>query len=175
MKNQLKKKNKMVMQRTLILIKPDGVARGLSGEIMRRFEQMGLKIIAMKMTQVNMDTAKQHYTKDIAKRRGEKIRNKLLEFLTGGPVVAMIIEGVSAIENVRKIVGATESKSALPGTIRGDFTHVSFNYADSKDIPVKNIIHSSSDEEDAAREMSLWFSIDEICEYRRTDEIHIFD
>ena len=164
----------MVLQQTLILVKPDGVARGLTGEVIKRFEQRGLKIVALKLVQVNMDYAKQHYTEDITERHGEKIRNQLLEYITGGPVVAMIIEGVDAIENVRKLTGATESKSAAPGTIRGDFTHVSYAHADSKEIPVRNIVHASADEKDAKHEVALWFSINELCDYKRADEAHVF-
>lgn len=165
----------MALQQTLVLVKPDGVARGLTGEIIKRFEQRGLKIVALKLVKVNMDHAKQHYTDDITERHGEKIRNQLLDYVTGGPVVAMIIEGVDAIENVRKITGATESKSALPGTIRGDFTHVSYAHADGKEIPVRNVIHASADENDAKHETALWFSIDELHEYRRAGESHIFE
>lgn len=164
----------MALQQTLVLVKPDGVARGLTGEIIKRFEQRGLKIIALKLTQINMDHAKLHYTEDIAERRGEKVRKMLLNFLTEGPVVAMIVEGVDAVENVRKIVGATESKSAAPGTIRGDFTHVSYAHADEREIPVRNVIHASANETDAKNETALWFSIDEICDYKRTDEYHVF-
>lgn len=165
----------MALQQTLVLVKPDGVARGLTGEIIKRFEQRGLKIIALKLVKVNIDHAKQHYTEDISERHGEKIRNQLLDYVTGGPVVAMIIEGVDAIENVRKLSGATESKSAAPGTIRGDFTHVSYAHADAKEIPVRNVIHASGNEEDAKHEVALWFSIDEICGYKRAGESHIFE
>lgn len=164
----------MALQQTLVLVKPDGVARGLTGEIIKRFEQRGLKIIALKLVKIDMDHAKKHYTEDISQRHGETVRNNLLNFITEGPVVAMVIEGVDAIENVRKIVGATESKSALPGTIRGDFSHVSYSHADEKSIPVKNVIHASANKEDAVQEVSLWFSIDEFCDYKRTDENHVF-
>ena len=164
----------MVLQQTLVLVKPDGVARGLTGDVIKRFEQRGLKIIALKLVKVDVDHAKQHYTDDITKRRGEVVRNRLLGFLTEGPVVAMIIEGVDAIANVRKLVGATESSAALPGTIRGDFTHVSYAHADEKEIPVRNVIHASANEEDAKTETALWFSIDEIFDYKRSDEDHVF-
>ena len=164
----------MAIQQTLILIKPDGVARGLTGEIIARFEKIGLKIVALKLTHVNMDHAKKHYTQDISERHGETIRKQLLDFIIEGPVVAMILEGVDAIENVRKLVGSTESKSALPGTIRGDFTHVSYSHADEKKIAVKNVIHASADEQDAKNEAALWFSIDEINDYKRADEYHVF-
>lgn len=164
----------MALQQTLVLVKPDGVSRGLTGEIIKRFERIGLKIVALKLVQVNMDHAKQHYTEDITERRGEKVRNQLLDFITKDPVVAMILEGVDAIENVRKLVGTTESKSALPGTIRGDYSHISYSHADEKNIVVKNVIHASADENDAKHETALWFSVDELCDYKRTDETHVF-
>jgi len=162
-----------MIQQTLVLVKPDGVARGLTGEIIKRIEQRGLKIVALKLVKVEKDHAKKHYTEDIAERHGEKVRNMLLDFITEGPIVAMIIEGVDAIENVRKIVGATESKSALLGTIRGDFSHVSYNYADKKGIAVKNVVHASADENDARNEVALWFSIDEIFDYKRAGDEHL--
>lgn len=163
-----------MIEQTFVMIKPDGVQRGLIGEIIKRFEQRGLKIVAMKLVSVGKDHAKKHYTEDIAKRRGEHVRNMLIDYVTEGPVVAMIIEGVNAIENVRKIVGNTESKSALPGTIRGDFSHVSYSYADSQKIPVKNIIHASSNKEDADAETALWFSVDEVHGYKRSEDEHLY-
>jgi nucleoside-diphosphate kinase len=163
----------MVIQQTLVLIKPDGVARGLVGEVIKRFEQRGLKIVALKLTKVSKDHALKHYTEDIAVRRGEVVRMRLLDFITSGPIVAMIVEGVDAVVNVRKLCGSTESKEALPGTIRGDFSHISYRYADSKEIAVKNIIHASADEKDAEYETKLWFSIDEVHDYKRTDDDHV--
>lgn len=162
-----------MIEQTLILIKPDGVQRGLIGEVIKRFEQRGLKIVGLKLTHADNDLAQKHYTEDITKRRGEKVRTKLLEFITSGPVIAIVIEGVDAIENVRKIVGDTESKSALPGTIRGDLSHVSYSHADEKEIPVKNIIHASSNSEDAKSELALWFSVDEIHNYSRSEDEHV--
>ncbi len=163
----------MAIEQTLVLIKPDGIQRGLVGEIIKRFEQRGLKIVGLKLTHPDNDLAQKHYTEDITKRRGEYVRNKLLKFLTSGPIVAMVIEGVDAIENVRKIVGDTESKSALPGTIRGDLSHVSFEHADAKEIPVKNLIHASANKQDATNELSLWFSVDEIHDYKRSEDEHV--
>ena len=163
----------MAIEQTLVLIKPDGVQRGLIGEIIKRFEQRGLKIVGLKLTHVDNDMAQKHYTEDISKRRGEFVRNKLLKFLTSGPVIAIAIEGVDAVENVRKIVGETESKKALPGTIRGDFSHVSFEHADQKEIAVKNLVHASGNKEEAEYELSIWFSIDEIRDYKRADDEHV--
>ena len=164
----------MTIEQTLVLIKPDGVERGLTGEIIKRFEQRGLKIVALKLTKVDKDFSQKHYTEDITKRRGEKVRTMLLDYITSGPVVAMIVEGVDAIENVRKLCGTTESKSATPGTIRGDYTHVSFNHADANDIPVRNLVHASGDADDAKNELALWFSVDEIHSYKRSNEHLVF-
>jgi nucleoside-diphosphate kinase len=163
-----------MIQRTLVLVKPDGVQRGLIGEIIKRFEQRGLKITALKLIRADKILAEKHYTEDITIRRGEIVRKRLLEFITSGPVVAMIVEGVDAIENVRKLCGATESKAALPGTIRGDFSHVSYGHADQKEIPIKNLVHASSDEKDAEHETKLWFSPEEIQGYKRSDEEQVW-
>jgi len=164
----------MAIEQTLVIVKPDGVQRGLTGEIIKRLEQRGFKIVALKLTEIDKDFSKRHYTEDITKRRGAKVRKMLLDYITSGPVVAMIIEGVDAIENVRKLCGPTESKAALPGTIRGDYTHVSFSHADDREIPIKNLIHASADANDAKNELALWFSVDEIHAYKRTDEDHVF-
>jgi len=163
----------MAIEQTLVLVKPDGVARGLIGEIIKRFEQRGLKIVALKLTKIDKDVAKQHYTEDIARRRGEAVRKRLLDFITSGPVVAMIVEGVDAVENVRKLCGETESKSAMPGTIRGDYSHISFKHADDKEIAVKNLVHASGNIKDAEYETKLWFTIDEIHGYKRSEDDHV--
>lgn len=163
-----------MIERTFVMIKPDGVQRSLVGEVIKRFESSGLKLIAMKMIWVDKDFAKKHYTEDIAQRRGEHVRNALVEYVAQGPVVVMIWEGVAAIEVVRKIVGGTEPKSALPGTIRGDYTHVSYGYADEKKIAVKNIIHASGDKKDAEYETGLWFSQEEIFTYKTVHDAHLY-
>ena len=152
------------IERTLVLLKPDAVKRGLMGEVVTRFEKAGLKIVAMKLAWADKTHAAKHYTEDIAIRRGEKVRQVLLDFITTGPVLAMVIEGVDAIENIRMMCGATEPKSALPGTIRGDYSHMSYKRADITGKAVENIIHASSDAKDAAHEVSLWFNDDEIHE-----------
>ncbi len=159
------------MERTLVLIKPEGVQRHLVGKILNRFEDAGIKIIGMKQVWVDKEFAKKHYTEDIAERRGEKVREMLLDYITEGPVVAICFEGINVIENVRKIVGGTEPKSAPPGTIRGDFAHVSFAYADANDLPVKNLIHASGNEEDAKHEVPLWFTEKELHSYRTIQDM----
>jgi nucleoside-diphosphate kinase len=158
------------MQKTLVLIKPEAVQRHLVGKIISRFEDAGLKIIAMKQVWVDRKFAEKHYTKDIAERRGEKVREQLLKYITEGPVIAMVLEGVNAIENTRRIVGGTEPKSSPPGTIRGDFAHVSFAYADKNNLPVKNLIHASSDEKDAKNEVTLWFKNSELHSYKTVQD-----
>lgn len=158
------------MEKTLVLIKPEGVQRHLVGKIITRFEDAGLKIIGMKQVWVNEEFAKKHYTEDIAERRGEKVRTQLLKYITEGPVVAIVLEGINAIENVRKIVGGTEPKSSPPGTIRGDFAHVSFAHADKNNLPVKNLIHASSDEADAKNEVPLWFTEKELHSYKSVQD-----
>jgi nucleoside-diphosphate kinase len=156
----------MEKQRTLVLIKPEGIQRHLVGRIIVRFEEAGLKIVGMKQVWVDKEFAKKHYTEDIAERRGKEVRERLLDYISEGPVIAFVLEGINTIENVRKIVGGTEPSSAPPGTIRGDFAHVSFAHADAKKIPVKNIIHASANEKDAKNEISLWFNEKELHTYQ---------
>ena len=97
----------------------------------------------------------------------------MVDFITSGPVVAIALNGVNAIDNVRKLVGETEPKSAMPGTIRGDFTHVSYQYCDSKKIGVKNVIHASANEKDAKLELSLWFNASEIYDYKNVHDEYV--
>src|SRR3989344_9382794 len=137
------------LQRTLVLLKPDTLQRGIVGDILHRFERVGAKMVGLKMLVSDKDTAMRHYTDDLAKRRGEKVRSLMIEMITSGPVIAIALEGVEIVEIVRKLVGSTEPKASAPGTIRGDFSHVSFGYADSKDMPIMNLIHASSSTEEA--------------------------
>lgn len=156
------------MQRTLILLKPDAVARGLVGEIISRFERIGAKVVGLKLLQANRDQALKHYTEELAKRRGEAVRKIMVEAIQSGPIVAMVLEGVEIVEIARKLVGETESKRALPGTIRGDLSHVSFEYANAKGKPVYNLIHASASLEEAEAEIKVWFSKDELVEFDPT-------
>lgn len=158
-----------MIQQTLVLVKPDGVSRGLVGDVIKRFEQRGLKIVGLKLVKIDEDFSKKHYSEHIAK----DFYKGLEKFIVSGPLVAMAVEGVDAIENVKKLCGTTESKSALPGTIRGDYSHVSYTHADEKGIAIKNIIHASGDESDAEKEIALWFSLDEIHSYSRSEDEHV--
>ena len=131
------------MERTLILVKPDAFARGLTGEIIRRFEDKGLKITAMRHMQVTEDLAKQHY----AEHDGKPFFGELVEFITSGPIVALVLEGESAIKAARQVIGATNPLEAAPGSIRGDFA-----------IAVgQNMVHGSDSPESGEREAKLFF------------------
>lgn len=152
-------------ERTLVLIKPDAVARGIGMEVLARFERAGLRIIGLKLAQANQELAEKHYTyEDIAVRHGEKVRQLLLEYITQGPVIAAVVQGISAVSVVRKLSGDTEPKKSPPGTIRGDYAHASYGFCDDAGIAVRNIIHASSAVEDAEREIHLWFTSDELYE-----------
>lgn len=159
------------MEQTLVLLKPDAVQRGIMGRVIQRFEDAGLKIIAARMVWADKKTASEHYS-DVAKRRGKKVFNYNVGFISEGPVLALVIEGIEAVEAVRKIVGSTEPKSAPPGTIRGDFAHISFSWSDKKKKVVRNIIHASSSVSDAAKEIAIWFRPDEIHSYKTANELH---
>src|SRR3989344_801903 len=154
------------LQRTLVLLKPDAIHRGIVGDIMHRFERVGAKMVGLKMLVSDKDAAMNHYTEDIAKRRGEAVRKILIEMITSGPIIAIVYEGIEIIEIVRKLVGVTEPKASLPGTIRGDFSHVSFGYADAKKIPVMNLIHASSSKEEAEVEIAVWFKPEELLHHK---------
>ena len=164
--------SKELIQRTLILFKPDAVQRGIVGEILTRFERVGLKIIGTKMIFPNKEHYYKHY-EGIGKmvtRRGEKAFDMALEFMTQGPVIAMVLEGVESVELVRKLVGGTEPKAALPGTIRGDYSHMSFGYADEHNVGIPNLIHASGSVEEAKQEIEHWFADHEIYDYHSPRE-----
>ena len=152
------------VERTLVLLKPDAVARGLVGRIVARFEESLLKIVATKMVWMDADLARQHYF-DLEERFGPAVFNAMAEFMESGPVIAMILEGVEAVATTRKLVGSTYPDQAPPGTIRGDFAHMSKAYANERGIAVANLVHASGSVEDAAHEIDVWFAKDEIHEY----------
>ena len=160
------------MERTLILLKPDAVQRGIAGEIITRFERAGLKIVACKMIEPDESHYHEHYETigKVISRRGQQVFDDNLEFMKTGPVIAVVLEGVEAVSLVRKMVGGTEPKSALPGTIRGDYAHMSYDHANSNNVGIPNLIHASGDPDEAKLEISLWFSIDEIHEYQTLHE-----
>lgn len=161
-----------LIQRTLIIFKPDAVQRGIVGEILTRFERVGLKIVGTKMVNPDKDRYYHHYEgiSKMVSRRGQKAFDLVVDFMTSGPVIMMVLEGVEAIPAVRKIVGSTEPMAADMGTIRGDFAHVSFGYADARNEGVANLIHASGNLEEAEQEVSYWFAPEEIQIYKTLAE-----
>lgn len=154
------------IERSLVLLKPDALERGLVGEIIQRFERVGLKIVGMKLLLPEMTQAEMHYTEDLAKRRGEHVRKAMVDMLTSGPIVAIVLEGIEAVEQVRKMIGGTEPKTSPPGTIRGDYAHVSFKHVDqSPESKLYNLIHGSATVEEAQTEIKVWFTADDLVEH----------
>ncbi len=189
------------MERSLVLVKPDGVKRGLIGEIISRFEKAQLKVVAMKMVWVDKELVAQHYPDsrvELLTGIGEKTLKTYseynkdpkvelgtddpleigkivnlwnMELLSAGPVVAIVIEGNHAVDNIRRIVGPTLPVFAPPGTIRGDYSVDSPVAANEQKRSVKNLIHASGNQEEAAYEIALWFENKEIHDYKRSDEM----
>ena len=151
----------MGMQRTLVIVKPDGVQRGLVGPILTRLESRGLKIVGLKLVQVSSDLASRHY----AEHEGKPFYAGLLAYITSAPVVVACVEGTSAVQMVRNTVGATNPLNAAPGTIRGDL---------ALDIG-RNLIHASDAPETADRELALWFNEGELVAYGRETDRWIFE
>ncbi|OPZ77173.1 MAG: Nucleoside diphosphate kinase [Actinobacteria bacterium ADurb.Bin444] len=133
----------MAVERTLVLVKPNGVARGLIGEIIARYERRGLRISALKMLQVDTQLAQEHYAEHV----GKPFFGELVAFITSGPIVAMVVEGLAAVQVVRDMNGATDPLKAAPGTIRGDY---------ALDMG-ENVVHGSDSVESAEREIALYF------------------
>ena len=186
----------MEQERTLVIIKPDGVQRSLIGEIIQRFERTGLKLVATKFLVADSDKVRSHYvindqwvkntgekvikntlgkndaTEEEMKRAGEEVLNVLQKFMTSGPIVPMVWEGAQAVKVVRKLVGDTEPLSSDIGTIRGDYVLDSYKHADIQKRAVRNLIHASSCVEEASKEIEIWFNNKEIVPYRViSDEI----
>ena len=187
-------------ERTLVIIKPDGIQRSLMGEIIGRFEHVGLKLVAMKMMLPTTEHVEAHYTLDPEWRRitGEKnIKNyldkgekpwtmdplevtaavleRLKAYMTSSPVVAMVWEGAHAVELVRKLVGKTEPRSSDVGTIRGDFVLDSYAMADTDNRAIRNLIHASGSVKEAEMEIPHWFKADEVMNYKLVQESILYD
>jgi nucleoside-diphosphate kinase len=194
MKKHLKK------ERTLVVIKPDGIQRTLIGEIIKRYERAGLKLAAVKMFVPSEEMIEQHYTLDPAWRKvtGEKTINSykkkgleppsedpleitavilknLKKYMTSGPVIAMVWEGAHAVQIIRKVTGGTEPLTSDVGTIRGDFVIDSYQLSDGDSRAVRNLIHASGSVEEAENEIKHWFKEDEIVNYRLVQEQIIYD
>ena len=159
------------MEQTLIILKPDAMQRGIIGEIITRFEKVGLKIVAAKVVSPSEEHYYAHYETigKMISRRGKEVFDFTLKFMQEGPVLAIVLEGVEAVAQVRKMVGTTEPKSANPGTIRGDYAHISYAFADTKSTAIPNLIHASGDSDEAKLEVAHWFSTEEIFAY---DSVH---
>lgn len=179
-----------MIERTLVIIKPDGVQRMLAGEILGRFERAGLKIVGMKMEWPSKKLVGQHYAndpeyfktvwvkakksaeergqemKETAQELGQRVREANMRYLSSGPVIAFVLEGNAAIANVRMIIGGTNPLSADIGSIRGDLTIDDFAAADEESRAVRNLMHASSEPEEAKREIALWFAKDELNDYQ---------
>ena len=186
-------------ERTLVLIKPDGIQRALAGEIIRRIERTGLKFVAMKMIMANEEQCFRHYHKDDAwflekgtktvenlKSSGKKITKEAIEYgkdilrgnvhlLTSGPLIAMVIEGNKSVAIVKKLVGGTEPTTSDVGTIRGDLTVDSYELANLDGRAVRNLIHCTDNPAESEREIDLWFAKNEILNYRLVAEQILYD
>lgn len=187
-------------ERTLVIVKPDGVQRSLIGEIIRRYEKVGLKIVAMKMFVPNEEKIEQHYTLDPQWRRvtGEKtiksykekgltppsedplvitaaILKNLKKYMTSGPALFIVLEGAHAVKIVRKITGGTEPLTSDVGTIRGDFVLDSYQMSDADGRAVRNLVHASGSVAEADAEINHWFSSEELITYRLANETILYD
>lgn len=186
-------------ERVVILVKPDGVKRGLTGEVLKRIEQRGLKIVAIRMVEVSRKQVDEHYPKDEKwiRRLGEKtlntyekygydakvelgttdameigkmVRGWIIDFMVSGPIVKAVVEGIHAVDQMRKLVGNTMPALASAGTIRGDYSVDSAASANKDKRAVRNIVHVSETPEEAEHEIKYWFTKEEICEYSRSEE-----
>ncbi len=153
------------IEQTLVILKPDTMGRTIVGEIISRFERAGLHLVAMKMTNPTKEQLEGHYEGigKLGTRKGQKVLDVVVEMMQASPVIAMIREGVEVVDFVRKIVGSTEPKSAAPGTIRGDYAHMSYGYLDNNPwANLYNLIHASADLDEAKLEIPHWFTKEEI-------------
>ena len=182
----------MIKERSLILLKPDVIARGLVGEIISRFERVGLKIVAMKMEDTDVNIAKIHYEKDDEwlievgkrliekkdlgpdedpKKYGQDVCDQLSKDLTVYPIVALVLEGHNTVKLVRKMVGETSPEDSAPGTIRGDYSQDTYAIANEYNRPVINLVHASDTPENAEKEIKLWFKEEELTNWTKPDEV----
>ena len=181
----------MTTEKTLVLIKPDGILRGITGEIISRFERVGLKISAIKMIQANRETLEKHYFKDdkwltlkgeLFKKKlelpedtdpipvGKEIIEGLIQDMQISPIIAIVLEGHNAVMTVKRLTGPTNIDEAMPGTIRGDYSHDTFTLANKSNRPNLTIIHATDTPDEAGKEIDFWFSPDEIHSYKRPEE-----
>jgi len=187
-------------ERTLVIIKPDGIQRSLVGEIIGRFERVGLKMVAMKFAVATEQQVAEHYTLDPEWKKnvgeksiesykkkgqtppsedpiviGDAVVERLKGYITSGPVLIMAWQGAHAVELVRKLVGGTEPRSSDVGTIRGDFVLDSYSMADTDDRAIRNLIHASGSADEATQELAHWFDEKELIDYRLVQEGIMYD
>lgn len=160
------------IERTLVLLKPDAMTRGLVGRVLSRFEDALLKIVGCKMVWMDAQLSRRHYF-DLEERIGPDVYKVVADFMQTGPVLALVLEGVDAIAVVRKLVGATYPDEAAPGTIRGDYAHQSKAYANANGLPVANLVHASANAGDAKREIDVWFDERDLHEYQTVAEKYV--
>jgi nucleoside-diphosphate kinase len=160
-------------ERTLVLLKPDALARGLIGRIVQRFEEAGLKIVGTKMKVMNADFTRRHYF-DLEERHGSSVYAVTAAFMQQGPVIALAVEGVEAVANVRRLVGSTYPNEAPVGTVRGDFAHMSKRHSAARGTSVANLVHASGNLDEARYELDLWFGADELFDYQTLAERFTF-
>lgn len=161
------------VERTLVLLKPDAVARGLAGRILTRFEDAALKVVGTKMRHLDADFTRKHYF-DLEERLGKEIYDSTAGFMQTGPVIALALEGVDAVAKVRKIIGATYPDQANPGTVRGDFAHQTRASSEVSGKAVMNLVHASGNSEEAKYEVDLWFDSSELFEYETLVEKYAY-
>lgn len=191
---------KLNEEKTLVLIKPDGVQRGLIGEIIKRYERTGLKLVGLKFLVPSPEIIEKHYLTDPEWKKkvglksiesyqkknltppslnpeelGEQVLNRLKKYLSSGPIVAMVWQGVGAVAVVRKITGKTEPATSDVGTIRGDYTIDAYQLADNDNRAVRNLVHASGSPAEAQEEIALWFKPEEIIKYRLIHEAILYD
>ena len=190
---------KFIEERTLVLIKPDGIQRSLMGEILKRIERTGLKFVAFKFLVPNKDQLVAHYNKQeewfktkgariVEDRKlhglpiekesleyGKEIIDLIVNFMTAGPVLAFVVQGNEAVAVVKKLTGATEPKTSDVGTIRGDYTVDSYDHSSVQNRAVRNLLHCSESPEEAEREIAVWFKPEEIIKYKTIQEQMLYD
>ena len=191
---------KYIQEKSLVIIKPDGVQRSLIGEVIKRLERVGLKLIALKFQIPTSNQARAHYTIDpdwiekVGKKSiaglekagqditgldpiqiGNQVLTRLEKYLSSGPVVVMVWQGAHAVDVIRKLVGGTEPRTSDVGTIRGDFVHDSYQIADIEDRSVRNVVHASGTIGEAIKEISIWFKEEELISYRLISEAILYD
>lgn len=181
----------MVLQQTLVLFKPDAILRGITGEIIHRFEKVGMKIVAIKMIQAKTEILEKHYYKDnswfrekgeLYKKKmnmpedtdpisvGKKIVDGLIKDMQVSPIIAAVFEGHNAVKTVKRLTGPTNIDDAAPGTVRGDYSHDTFELANRSGRPNLTIIHATDDPAESQKEIDFWFSPNEMHSYKKPEE-----